>query len=436
MDEITIYEAASSNNVDALRKALAGEYGVISAEDLELALLRASANGHLECVSLLLENKVNMLARTGGGDTALILASQNGHIDVVKKLIQCGCPVNCENSMGDTALMKVCEQGHVDIAKVLLQNGADESSQAVDDNKEVCSNTPNGTLHPGLRKHMPHGYTSLMVAVLKQSEHYQDLVQLLIQAKAPVNEEDFENCTVLHHAAKVCSPDVLEMLLVANADVNAQDVWGMTPIMYAATYNKHNNVKVLLKYGADVSIKCRSRRTVLSIAVRTGSQKMIKDLLDAGADPEHKDAHANTPLFIAISHSNASAVKCLIQVGCDLNVTCRLLRSLQMVNCFECALWHKNLHIVEMLYKAGACTYQSIFNALANEELKSCCQDKPEMFDLLNNLVSVPRSLKSSCRIVIRKHCVQPILVCIDKFSLPTSLKNYLSYSDIVVTDS
>jgi ankyrin repeat protein len=66
------------------------------------ALMFASANGHLEVVSLLLEisrSTINM--QNSSGNTALHWASLNGQSAVVAALLSAGADANLRNSSGD-----------------------------------------------------------------------------------------------------------------------------------------------------------------------------------------------------------------------------------------------------------------------------------------------------------------------------------------------
>lgn len=445
MEDINIYEAASCNNIKFVREALDGKHGKVLPEDLELALLRAAANGHVDCVTLLLESKVNVHARNGNEDTSLMLAAHNGHIEVVRKLLEWGANIHDQNCMGYTALMKACEQSvpnQVEVVETLLDHGANLSvmeQEAV--NHGIPNGLPNGLPNGSAKnipssmppRYMPHGYNALMVLVLKQPDNYKKLLRLLLEAGMPVNEKDLEDTTVLQHAANKCTGDVIEMLLQAGAEVNGKDVWGMTPLIVAAGYNKVDNVKALLKYGADVSVSCKAKRTALTVAARAGGEEMISTLLEAGADPECRDAHGRVPLFIAITHYNYAAVKCLITFGCDLGITCRDVSTFQMMNCFECALSRKNAHMVEMLYLAGGCSNKDIISAIHSDQLKEQMKETPEVLVLLNKMATAPRCLRNLCRKVVRDFIRKPLPRSVSELSLPASLKEYLVYSDIML---
>lgn len=426
-----MYEAASSNDIKFVREALEGQHGDLATDDLELALLRAATFGHLDCVSLLLDYKVKINAHSGSEETPLMLAAQNGHVSVVNKLIDRGANIHEQNCMGYTALMKACEHGHIETVELLLKRGANANTTNAEIPADDHSALPNGSAKNLLPKFMPHGYTALMILVLKQPDNYKTLLRMLLDFNMPPNESDLEDSTVLLHAANKCTEDVIEMLLQAGADVNAVDIWGVTALMQASAYNKLENVKILLKYGANVMVTCKAKRTALSIATRTGSEELINTLLAAGADLNQKDAHGRTPLFISISHHNYAGLRCMIQAGCDLTVMCRDVSTFQFMNCFECALHRKDSHMVDILYQAGACTNKKILDIFSDEKFKEQFADSPDIIELLNRILSCPRSLRSNCRTVIRNFIKKPLPTSVATLNLPSSLKDYLVFKDI-----
>jgi len=419
-----------------VRAALEGSHGEQQQEDLELALIRAATHGHVDCANLLLKHGVDVAAVDGQESTALIHAAEHGHLETVKLLLEHGCPINHQNSSGYTALMKVCENGHVDILELLLQNGAtDMSDDVAVEHPGVPNGVPNGVKK--LPRYMPHGHSCLMVTVLKQPENYKSILRKLLASNLNVNAVDYQDMTVLHHAANTCPEDVITLLLDAKVNIDAKDVWGTSALMVAAAYGKTENVRQLLKYGADVGLCCKSKRTALTVAVRTGSEELIQTLLDAGADPMARDAHNHTPLFIAILHNNYAAVKCMIKAGSDLDVVCRVLTTFQMMSCFECAVYKRQQEVVRMLYQAGACNNKMLYEQATSEQLKQQSTEFPDLVDELNKMASKPRSLQQTCRMVIR-HTIQGQMkadssyaVMVKKIELPKSLREYLLYSDI-----
>lgn len=97
--------------------------GVLAGE-IEEKLFRATEKRDVKEVKELLENGVNVNARSNNGNTALILAAVNGHKEIVELLIDKGADVNVKNKYERTALAMAIKEGHKDIADILTKNGA------------------------------------------------------------------------------------------------------------------------------------------------------------------------------------------------------------------------------------------------------------------------------------------------------------------------
>ena len=413
---------ASSDNYVLLKKALEGVSEEIAKEDLDLALLRAAANGNLDCVTLLLDNGADIKAVDGNLDNALILATSDGHRDVVEILLKRGCPPNEVNFLNFSPLTKACENGYTDIVQLLLEYISFKDSE-----RTVPSE--NTRVKPNYFKKSPRGHTPLIYAVLNKNI---DLVKMLLNANVPVNETDLNKSTALHIAAASSTPDIVHLLLQAKADVNVKNMMHLSPLMSAIIYNKLENICLLLRYGADISVTS-SKRNVLSVAARTGTKEIMETLIKAGADLDHKDAHGNTPLFVAVQSENYAALKCLIHNGCTLDTINKInhVRQWEKMTLFHFAVWKKNLEIVKMLYVAGAYTNQILQDCLNNEKLREHCSVMPEIFETLETFASNPPPLTLLCRKVVREVIAKPLPVTVHDLSLPAAIRNFLLYSDL-----
>ena len=416
-----IFEAASGNHVAVLKQALDGKYGYVKHEDLELALLSASKNGHSKCVGLLLESKVNIQARDGTDNTPLILASEGGHVEVVDILLQHGSCVDCHNSLGYNALMKACEKGHVKVAEMLIERGAHDETKV-----------ENRTIQPKiLNTVVTRQLTPLMLAIIKQPPGYEDLIKLLLRRKSAVFDKNAEQCTALHFAAKASNVSVLEILLKAGADVDAKDFWGTTPLMNAASYKQAENVRLLLKHGANVNTTDSMFRSPLSIAARNDGSQVIEMFISSGAVVDHLDAHKNPPLFIAISHKNYAAAKCLIKHGCDLTVCGRHMSTRKVMTFLQLAVWCKDTQMIEILYQAGGFTNKDLHDTFNDFTYSTHCEDTPSVYEYLAWLVKKPRPLASFCRQAILKSCRKALRDSVEQLHVPSAIKEYLRFSDI-----
>ena len=422
---------ASSDNYALLKEALEGVHGEILKEDLDLALLRAAANGNLDCVRLLLDSGADIKAVDGNLDNALILATSNRHKDIVELLLKHGCPPNDVNFLNFSPLMKACEIGDTEIVRILLEYISFKDSEYTVPplNSRDLPNLPQTQAYTVRYKRSPRGHTPLISAVKINNI---SLVKILLDANAPVNETDLDQSTALHVAASGSTPDILELLLQNGAEVNVKNRMDLSPLMYAIMYNKLENIHILLNHGADIKVTS-SLRSVLTVAARTGTEEILETLIEAGADPDHMDAHGNTPIFIAVQYQNYAAARCLIRSGCILDSPNAVhhVREWQKMSLLKYAFIRQNLNFVKMLYAAGAFTNEILMDCLNDEKLKENCSHKPALLNSLEQYSASPQHLMHLCRKTIRVAIRKPLPKTIPQLSIPPSIKDFLLYSDI-----
>lgn len=110
-------------SVDALLKLKASP--AITFEE-QTPLYMAAANGHTECVAILLSQHGETLDYVNLEDeTALFAAARNGHVDCVRRLMCAGADYRTYNSSGDTALLIAARNGHEKVIRALTNYGAD-----------------------------------------------------------------------------------------------------------------------------------------------------------------------------------------------------------------------------------------------------------------------------------------------------------------------
>jgi hypothetical protein len=144
------------------------------------------------------------------------------------------------------------------------------------------------------------GFTALMAA---SSAGNVEMVRVLIERGARVNEKTIDGRTALHYAAEhPNTSDVMPILLKAGADINAklgstaQHLAGASPLIIAAAMGNAAAVKLLLDAGADENVLTADRMTALDMArrppilLRPGHEEAVKLLEDA----PHIRAHTNS----------------------------------------------------------------------------------------------------------------------------------------------
>jgi ankyrin repeat protein len=110
--------------------------------------------------------------------------------------------------------------------------------------------------------------------------------------------------------------DVVKLLLQAGADVNEKAADGRTALNRSAGEGHAAVVKELLRAGAMFnSSDTERRRSALSWAAGNGHLDVVSVLLQASVDINHKDIHGNTPLSWSAIGGHLDVVAVLTQAG-------------------------------------------------------------------------------------------------------------------------
>ncbi|XP_053879483.1 ankyrin repeat domain-containing protein 26 isoform X3 [Malaclemys terrapin pileata] len=190
-------------------------------------LHRAAAGGDLgKLQQLLKKHDINQLDKENR--TPLHLACANGHLDVVTYLVDNKCKLNLCDNDNRSPLMKAVQCQQEKCATMLLEHGAEPNLVDVNSN------------------------TALHLAA--QTANISLVVQLL-EYNAHIDSQNKEGYTPLTIAITENHQEMVEFLLKKGADVHARDKSKRTPLMIAASGGELSLIKVLLQYGADVSHK-------------------------------------------------------------------------------------------------------------------------------------------------------------------------------------
>lgn len=121
----------------------------------------------------------------------------------------------------------------------------------------------------------------------------EELIEILIKAKADVNASNAVGTTPLITAAFFNKAPLMKTLIDAGANVNQADKMGVTPIMYAAVRNSMDAIEVLLNAGVDINktfkwydekLKADMKDfTLLSMAASQKNVELVKYLIGKGA---------------------------------------------------------------------------------------------------------------------------------------------------------
>jgi len=217
-------------------------------------------------------------------------AAQNGDVEKVKELIASGVDVDSLVDGVHTPLMFAVYYGHYEVAKILIDKGADV-------------NAAHSTNH------------TVLYHALEASQLHAELIQLLVDAG--VNMDYWPLMWAIQYQYRNSEvAELMAILIEAGADVNERGQTGLTALTYAAGSGRDQLVDILLRAGADINATVESSgRTVLACAVAGEHTETVRLLIKAGVDLETIDKSGNTPLMIAKSKRYEEIVNLLTDAG-------------------------------------------------------------------------------------------------------------------------
>jgi ankyrin repeat protein len=246
----------------------------------DLRLVEAARNQDQPRVRTLLNQHVDVHARSDDGSTALLWAAHWNDVATADLLIHAGANANAANDFRITPLSLACTNGSVALVELLLKAGANPT-------------TPIAT-----------GETPIMTCASSGST---DAVRMLIVRGADVNaNEPSENQTALMWAAAEHHPDVARMLIEAGADVQAHTRKGFTALHFAAREGDLEVTRLLLGAGVNVNIRSQAEAS----GTRRGRGPAYQATVSAGS----------TPLLVATVRGHVPLALFLLEHGADPNI--------------------------------------------------------------------------------------------------------------------
>lgn len=266
------------------------------------ALHSAAAGGHQGVINLLLENGINVDARSTKGDTrtALHCAARMGRAAVAKLLLENGSDIYARFK-GDTALHVAAAWGKNSVIEVLLNYGIN-----ID------------TLNTG-----PDRTTALIQTSLRGNL---TTLSLLLAKGANPNIQDTNGLTALHSTTRRSTYDpppgvatvfpipndvvmsVINLLLESGTDPNIQDATGQTALHFAAYYGHEEMAKSILENRGLADLQDNWSQAALHLAVLNKHDAVVAVLLGKGASSDIENFYGQTALQIAEGTGNAEMV--------------------------------------------------------------------------------------------------------------------------------
>lgn len=176
-----------------------------------------------------------------------------------------------------------------------------------------------------------------------------ELVRLLLQCGARVNQTSQSGCSALHCACESGEEAVVALLLEHGADPHARSARNMTPLHWASEFDRTAAATLLLRTGASVNARDTKQLTPLHYACENGFTKLAELLLANGADVGVTSSYGWTPLHFACSLARLSAVELLLHHGANV-----LAQDAYCWTPLHCACENAHISVVLKLLECGA----------------------------------------------------------------------------------
>jgi ankyrin repeat protein len=124
--------------------------------------------------------------------------------------------------------------------------------------------------------------------------------------------------TALHITIRLGIVDIVDILLEAGAPVDAMDIWGKTPLYVACSLSDDATATRLIAANATVNTFAHNGRSPLWLAVEDKNLALVKILLLAGADPE-TTRNNTTVLMLACMLRLRRIAEALLKANADPN---------------------------------------------------------------------------------------------------------------------
>ena len=197
----------------------------------------------------------------------MILACWFGFTDIIQYLYDKKADIHHVDRFKCNALHRACQCSNSKVVSFLLEKGADP-------------NLPN------------KDGTPLDIAIVVGDV---EILRLLLKYGANISQM-FNGKGAVHVAVMNFRLDMLVILLDNKADVNQRDSQGNTMLHLAAWQSQEKIVKLLLERGAEVDAENLWKETPLQKAAEIGSVTIFELLAHAGANINHKDKIQRSPL--------------------------------------------------------------------------------------------------------------------------------------------
>ncbi|XP_025195515.1 protein phosphatase 1 regulatory subunit 12C isoform X3 [Melanaphis sacchari] len=242
---------------------------------IDCAFLASVSSGDKNEVNSLLYLAADINAANADGLTALHQACIDDNLDMVEFLVEHGADVNRGDKEGWTPLHATTSCGFVSIAKYLLEHGADVS--AINCDQELAIDiAESDEMRKLLEQHLRDMGIDCEEARNKEERlMIRDAREWINTGKFKDSPHATTGAMAIHVSAAKGYIKVLELLIQAGADVDCQDYDGWTPLHAAAYWGQKEACEILVEHFCNMKKKNFVGQTAFDV-----SDEEMKDLLD------------------------------------------------------------------------------------------------------------------------------------------------------------
>lgn len=223
------------------------------------------------------------------GQTAAWRASRDGNLEKLRCLHKANADFDISDKKGASPLLAASDKGNVAGVRFLLDCGAHVNLQA----------------GPGDGTHAVAPFASPLYNACQNGN--EEIVQLLLGARAKVHERTADGATALMVAAQNGHEKVFSRVLAAGeTTVNLETPTGLTALYFAAQNGHTGIVSMLLKATASTEGRSRDGAAALFKAAQNGHQEAVVPLLQHRADVFAAAHDGTTPLILAAYNGNVN----------------------------------------------------------------------------------------------------------------------------------
>lgn len=309
----------------------------------------------LPMLKLLLDHKSDIQQKDKQGNSLLHRAVDANAFAEAKYLIEKGLDVDIKNSFDTTPIQSAIQQSNSDLVKLLLENKADIQQVnkygnsllhlAVEaNNLYIAKLLINHTVNIDVDVKNLLGNTPIQSAIKKSKS---DLVQLLLESKADIQQVNEFGENLLHLAVKSNNLNIAKLLINKGVDIQAVDMLKKTPLVLAIESDKKEMVDLILGFMSEDSLKPKSKidDNVLQTAIRNNAYRSAESILKKNPSLINEvNSVKDSPLHLAILKNQAEMVSVLLKHNAD-----PFLKDIDKKDCFDIAIEKNNKAIFEKL---------------------------------------------------------------------------------------